>query len=52
MSCKGCKYLFCDYSVGYFECLKEDWFSDEQFDEYEQNGCLKDCPYYEKEEYK
>ena len=45
--CRSCKHLFVDNSVGYFECMKADDFSDPEFEEYELLGCVVDCPYYE-----
>ena len=47
--CSGCRYLFHDHSVGYFECTKTEDFTDKEFDEYEQNGFLSECPYYQDE---
>lgn len=47
--CEQCKYLFHDHSVGYSECSKENDFTDEEYEEYEKNGELKDCPYFEED---
>ena len=47
--CQTCKYLFCDHSVGYYECQRENDMSDTEWDYYEENGYGPDCPYYEKE---
>lgn len=48
--CHNCRFLFEDSSVGHYECLKEDVMTDEEFDEYEQNGYIEDCPHYEEDE--
>ena len=48
--CYRCIYLFSDLSTGYYECQKQNDFSDTEFDQYEENGCIEGCPYYEKDE--
>ena len=48
-SCRNCKWLFTDQSVGYWECKKEDDFTDEEFEIFEDEGELDPCPYFEEE---
>lgn len=47
--CDKCKHLLCDRSVGYSECMKIDEMSDEEYEQYDLTGEVKNCPYYEEE---
>lgn len=45
--CENCRHLFCDHSVGDIECMKIESMTDEEYEEYEETGGLKKCPYFE-----
>lgn len=49
--CINCKWCFRDPSVGYEECTKTEYFSDPEWDEYEDNGELRNCKYYAEKEF-
>lgn len=46
--CNSCKYLFSDSSVGYYECKREDDFTDEEYEEVIENEHYEKCSLYEK----
>lgn len=47
--CNSCKYLFTDSSVGYYECKREDDFTDEEYEEVIEKENYDRCRFYEKE---
>lgn len=48
--CHDCMFLFCDETVGFYECSECGNFTDEEYTVYEDLGFLPDCPYYRKDE--
>ena len=44
--CRDCMFLFCDETVGHYECTESECFTDKEYEVYEDLGYLPDCPYY------
>ena len=47
--CDNCKYLFIDNSVGFYECTKEDDFTDKEFEDIVEKEHYEKCPYFEED---
>ena len=47
--CPWCIYNFVDNSVGYSECTEQNYMTDIEYQQYEENGFLVNCPYFEED---
>lgn len=47
--CPWCIHNFVDNSVGYFECTEQNYMTDIEYQQYEENGFIVDCPYFEED---
>ena len=48
--CINCRHLYCDASVGYYECMQADKMNDIEYDQYERLGYVTKCPYFEQQQ--
>ena len=48
--CRYCIYNFVDNPLGYYECTEQEYMNDIEFEEYENNGFVKNCPYFQEDE--
>ena len=48
--CDSCKWLQHDRSTGSYDCLKEEEFTDAEYDEFIDNfACMNKCSHYEEQ---